>query len=146
MLARRPGQGSIWQVLVDAFRRGVEGTLPRRDAYFVGSDAFGGIRCHRRVLTGTLTKAGVAGASRRAVGGAYGGFGRRRGVWLFCIRRWPPAAPGRLRGYFDCALSLVRADGVPRLYRGLAPSLLRAAPSAAPVGVTFNWLLGGRAW
>ena len=42
----------------------------------------------------------------------------------------------------DCALQLVRAGGVPRLYRGLAPSLLRAAPSAAIQFAAFDFFSG----
>ena len=76
----------------------------------------------------------------------YGGCGGLvAGVATFpndTIRRCLQQPHSQYRGYVDCALTLVRAGGVPRLYRGLAPSLLRAAPSAAIQFAAFDFFSG----
>jgi hypothetical protein len=141
------GKGSIWQVLVDAFRRGGMKALYRgATPTLLGAIPFDGIRFG---VVGVLRRYPHEPESRgRAVGrsAVYGGCGGLvAGVATFpndTIRRCLQQPQAEYRGYVDCALSLVRADGVPRLYRGLAPSLLRAAPSAAIQFAAFDFFSG----
>ena len=141
------GKGSIWQVLVDAFRRGGVKALYRgATPTLLGAIPFDGIRFG---VVGVLRRYPHEPESRgRAVGrsAVYGGCGGLvAGVATFpndTIRRCLQQPQAEYRGYVDCALSLVRADGVPRLYRGLAPSLLRAAPSAAIQFAAFDFFSG----
>ncbi len=141
------GKGSIWQVLVDAFRRGGVKALYRgATPTLLGAIPFDGIRFG---VVGVLRRYPHEPESRgRAVGrsAVYGGCGGLvAGVATFpndTIRRCLQQPHSQYRGYVDCALQLVRADGVPRLYRGLAPSLLRAAPSAAIQFAAFDFFSG----
>ena len=148
------GKGSIWQVLVDAWRKGGVKALYRgATPTLLGAVPFDGIRFG---VVGVLRSVPHEPESRgRAVGrsAVYGGCGGLvAGVATFpndTIRRCLQQPHSQYRGYVDCALSLVRAGGVPRLYRGLAPSLLRAAPSAAIQFAAFDFFSGvvlGRAW
>ena len=141
------GKGSIWQVLVDAFRTGGVKALYRgATPTLLGAIPFDGIRFG---VVGVLRRYPHEPESRgRAVGrsAVYGGCGGLvAGVATFpndTIRRCLQQPHSQYRGYVDCALQLVRADGVPRLYRGLAPSLLRAAPSAAIQFAAFDFFSG----
>ena len=127
----------IWQVLVDAFRTGGVKALYRgATPTLLGAIPFDGIRFG---VVGVLRRYPHEPESRgRAVGrsAVYGGCGGLvAGVATFpndTIRRCLQQPHSEYRGYVDCALQLVRADGVPRLYRGLAPSF-RAAPCGASI-------------
>ena len=142
------GKGSIWQVLVEAWRRGGIKALYRgATPTLLGAIPFDGIRFG---VVGLLRKSiqHEPESRGRAVGrsAVYGGCGGLvAGVATFpndTIRRCLQQPQAEYRGYVDCAVSLVKAGGVPRLYRGLAPSLLRAAPSAAIQFAAFDFFSG----
>lgn len=45
--------------------------------------------------------------------------------------RWQTAPPGQYSGLVDVLRQTVRHEGVPALFRGLAPALMRAFPANA---------------
>jgi len=142
------GGTSIWQVLVDAWKQGGVKALYRgATPTLLGAIPFDGLRFGVVGLLRRRTPEPVESRGRAvARSAAYGGCaGLVAGVATFpndTIRRCLQQPHHEYRGYVDCALSLVRENGVPRLYRGLAPSLIRAAPSVAIQFAAFDYFSG----
>jgi len=100
--------------------------VPGNAAYFGAYEFFRRQFCHYRhesspSLTTTLLAGGLAGVCNWTVA-----------IPMDVIKsRWQVAMPGTYRTPMDVAIQLVATDGLPALFRGLAPALLRAFPSNA---------------
>lgn len=139
VVAEKGVRRGLYRGMTPTLAREIFGNIVYFGTYFFMKTHLAEHEAFRDASTGEISKGGIVVAGGTA--GSVYWFAVHPVDTVKSVLQADSLTQPRYRGPVDCALQVLREQGLRGIYRGLSPSLLRAFPSNAAAFLSYEWMM-----